>query len=393
MATVRLGAILLLCTFFATTANAATDSKQRELKDLRGRIDQLRKEIEQAKDDRAEAADSLKQSERRISDVNRSLHELGRRQQSLAEELKDIQGELRLTQRDLDHQQTRLAELLRQHQRQGDADALKLLLTGKSPGEAARDLEYYRHIGQARAELIRSHQSSLERLDSLQRQAEERKSRIEKVKSERLEQRKGLEREKKARQHVLASLSKQIQKQRKEVASLVRDEKRLSQLIARLSKLSLKPAKTLTAPGRKTTQVPDASLAGLDFEKLKGRLALPVAGTITARFGQAREGGGPSWKGLFIRAPEGQGVRAVASGRVAFADWLRGFGNLLVLDHGDGFLSLYSNNESLYKQVGDSVRAGDVVAAVGNTGGQSEHGLYFELRHQGKPFDPLSWVK
>ncbi|WP_165919142.1 murein hydrolase activator EnvC family protein [Sulfuritortus calidifontis] len=388
----RLGT-LLLCTLFATTALAATDPRQRELKELRGRIDQLKKEIEQAKEDRAEAADSLKQSERRISDVNRALRELDQRQQGLSEELKDIQGNIRQTQRGLDNQQARLAELLRQHQRQGDADALKLLLSGKSPGETARDLEYYRHIGRARAELIRNHQASLDRLDALQRQAEERKDRIEKVKGERLQQRKDLEKEKKARQEVLTSLSQQIQQQRKQVASLVRDEKRLSQLIERLSRLALKPAKTLTAPGRKTSQVPDASLAGLDFAKLKGRLALPVAGTITARFGQAREGGGPSWKGVFIRAPEGQGVRVVASGRVAFADWLRGFGNLLVVDHGDGFLSLYSNNESLYKQVGDSVRAGDVVAAVGNTGGQSEHGLYFELRHQGKPFDPLSWVQ
>ncbi|TCS71872.1 septal ring factor EnvC (AmiA/AmiB activator) [Sulfuritortus calidifontis] len=392
MVTVRLGT-LLLCTLFATTALAATDPRQRELKELRGRIDQLKKEIEQAKEDRAEAADSLKQSERRISDVNRALRELDQRQQGLSEELKDIQGNIRQTQRGLDNQQARLAELLRQHQRQGDADALKLLLSGKSPGETARDLEYYRHIGRARAELIRNHQASLDRLDALQRQAEERKDRIEKVKGERLQQRKDLEKEKKARQEVLTSLSQQIQQQRKQVASLVRDEKRLSQLIERLSRLALKPAKTLTAPGRKTSQVPDASLAGLDFAKLKGRLALPVAGTITARFGQAREGGGPSWKGVFIRAPEGQGVRVVASGRVAFADWLRGFGNLLVVDHGDGFLSLYSNNESLYKQVGDSVRAGDVVAAVGNTGGQSEHGLYFELRHQGKPFDPLSWVQ
>jgi septal ring factor EnvC (AmiA/AmiB activator) len=390
--TVRLG-ILLLCTFFATSALAATDTKQRELKDLRGRIDQLRKEIEQAKEDRAEAADSLKKSERRISDVNRALRELDQRQQGLGDELRGIQGDIRQTQRSLDNQQARLAELLRQHQRQGNADALKLLLSGKSPGEAARDLEYYRHIGRSRADLIRNHQASLDRLDTLQRQAEERKGKIEKVKGERLQQRKELEREKKDRQAVLTSLSKQIQQQRKQVASLVRDEKRLSQLIERLSRLALKPAKTLTAPGRKTTQVPDASLAGLDFAKLKGRLALPVAGTIAARFGQAREGGGPSWKGVFIRASEGQGVRAVATGRVAFADWLRGFGNLLVVDHGDGFLSLYSNNESLYKQVGDSVRAGDVVAAVGNTGGQSEHGLYFELRHQGKPFDPLTWVK
>jgi septal ring factor EnvC (AmiA/AmiB activator) len=114
---------------------------------------------------------------------------------------------------------------------------------------------------------------------------------------------------------------------------------------------------------------------------------------IGNRFGQNREDGGPAWKGLFIRARQGNEVRSVGSGKVAFADWLRGFGNLLIIDHGQGYLSLYSNNESLYKQPGDPVKAGDVVATVGSTGGQNEPGLYFELRHQGKPFDPLAWVR
>lgn len=392
----RLGTLLILFAFLAAPAAAATDAKQRELKDLRGRIDQLKKEIEQAKEDRAEAADGLKQSERKISDVNRSLRELDQRQQTLGEELKDIQGDIGQTRQSLGSQQVQLAELLRQHQRQGNSDALKLLLNGENPGDTARDLEYYGYISRARAELIRSHRESLQRLDSLEQQAKERKNRIEKIKSERLAQRGSLEKEKKARQEVLGKLSSQISKQRKEVASLVRDEQRLARLIERLSKLATKPKPSKPAAGtagRKTTELPDASLAGLNFTKLKGRLALPVPGTITARFGQAREGGGPSWKGLFIRASEGTGVHAVGTGRIAFADWLRGFGNLLIVDHGDGYLSLYSNNESLYKQVGDSVHAGDVIATVGNTGGQTEPGLYFELRHQGKPFDPLSWVK
>ncbi|TNF52475.1 MAG: peptidase M23, partial [Gammaproteobacteria bacterium] len=145
-------------------------------------------------------------------------------------------------------------------------------------------------------------------------------------------------------------------------------------------------------PGEKVERVADASLAGLDFGRLKGKLALPVAGEIQHRFGQNRPGGGPAWKGLFIRARQGQEVHAVGTGKVAFADWLRGFGNLLIIDHGGGYLSLYSNNESLYKQPGDRVRAGDVIAAAGNTGGQEDTGLYFELRHQGKPFDPMNWV-
>jgi len=117
-----------------------------------------------------------------------------------------------------------------------------------------------------------------------------------------------------------------------------------------------------------------------------------VIGELANRYGSPRADSGLSWKGLFIAARDGQEVRAVAPGRVVFADWLRGFGNLIILDHRGGYMSLYGNNDSLYREVGDEVKVGDPIAAVGATGGNSQTGLYFELRFQGKPFDPLSWV-
>jgi septal ring factor EnvC (AmiA/AmiB activator) len=129
---------------------------------------------------------------------------------------------------------------------------------------------------------------------------------------------------------------------------------------------------------------------------LRGKLAPPVQGEVAARFGSPRrtEAGvnAPTWKGVFIRAAAGQEVVAVAAGRVVFADWLRGFGNLLILDHGDGFMSLYGNNETLIGRIGEPVRGGDTVAIVGASGGNTVSGLYFELRHQGRPFDPLGWL-
>lgn len=128
------------------------------------------------------------------------------------------------------------------------------------------------------------------------------------------------------------------------------------------------------------------------FAALKGQLRPPVAGKVAARFGSKR-GDGPSWKGMFIRAAEGADVHTVASGRVVHASWLRGFGNLIIVDHGGQYWSLYANNQSLLRRVGDVVKAGEVIAAAGNTGGNEESGLYFELRHKGKEFDPASWVK
>ncbi|MBC7781683.1 MAG: peptidoglycan DD-metalloendopeptidase family protein, partial [Proteobacteria bacterium] len=139
-------------------------------------------------------------------------------------------------------------------------------------------------------------------------------------------------------------------------------------------------------------RLPEPGAAPGAFASMKGRLALPVAGQIANRFGQARADGGLEWRGITILARSGQEVRAVAPGRVVFADWLRGFGNLLIVDHGDGYMSLYGSNEALLRRVGDGVRSGDPVATVGATGGSAQSGLYFELRHQGRPFDPLGWA-
>lgn len=386
--------LLLMC--LATSVWASVDGRRQELEGLRQRIEQLKKEIERATEDRSEAADALKQSEQRISDVNRSLRELSGRLRKLNRELDALSDSTRQTQADLAAQQAQLAQLLRASQAQAGNDALRLLLSGRDPAEVSRNLAYLRYVGQARQDLIRDYQSNLARLQALEAQTREHRQSLDQARAEQLRQKKALESEMRQRQVVLDKLSDQIRAQRRQVSTLVRDEQRLTRLIDRLSRLAVKtarPAQKPRMPGQQVTEVADASLANYEFEKLKGRLALPVAGVILSRYGQPRQGGGPTWKGLFIQAPQGREVRAVGNGRVAFADWLRGFGNLLILDHGDGFLSLYSNNESLYKQVGELVRAGDVIATVGNTGGQEHPGLYFELRRQGRPFDPLSWVK
>jgi len=402
---VRIFYALLLFCLAVSTQVTADSGKQDELKDLRTRIQALQAELEQTHEDQSEVTDALKESERSISDTNRGLRNLESRQRKLAQTLKQLASDTETTEAEISSQQIHLAELLREHYVQGGNDALKLMLNGQNPGEVARNIEYYAYIGRARAELIRQHRASLDQLRVLQENTLEQNNALSLIKQERVEQKKTLEAEKQARQQVLYKLSAQIRLQRKEINTLVRDEKRLTRLIEKLARLAAENAKAAkivkpkphasetAKPGQIVKEVVDASLAGLNFSRLKGRLALPVAGEILNKFGQNREGGGPAWKGLFIRARQGHEVRSVGSGKVAFADWLRGFGNLLIIDHGTGYLSLYSNNESLYKQPGDSVRAGDVVATVGSTGGQDEPGLYFELRHQGNPFDPMSWVK
>jgi septal ring factor EnvC (AmiA/AmiB activator) len=168
-------------------------------------------------------------------------------------------------------------------------------------------------------------------------------------------------------------------------------------------KVAARPAPTPTPaptpveePARPPARAADIALAPAApagaFASLKGQLRTPVSGQVAARFGTKR-GQGPSWKGVFIRAAEGADVRAVAGGRVVFAEWLRGFGNLIIVDHGGQYMSIYGNNQALLKRAGDLVKSGDPIASAGNSGGNEESGLYFELRHQGTAFDPAGWVK
>jgi septal ring factor EnvC (AmiA/AmiB activator) len=193
---------------------------------------------------------------------------------------------------------------------------------------------------------------------------------------------------------VLARLSDRIQAQRREVDKLKRDEKRLAKLIEGLGRIVARPkgAARPQGPALRNERTPDAAQGDGAFAQLKGRLSLPTRGELANRFGTPRQEGGTTWKGIFIRAQNGAEVKAIAPGRIVFADWLRGFGNLAIVDHGDGYLSVYGNNESLFKAVGQPVKPGETIASVGNSGGNPETGLYFELRHLGQPLDPLKWV-
>jgi septal ring factor EnvC (AmiA/AmiB activator) len=173
-----------------------------------------------------------------------------------------------------------------------------------------------------------------------------------------------LVRQRAERRRVLASVGAELRRDRRQMKTLRADEARLARLVAELARV-LPPA-----PG------------DVKFSTLRGRLPLPVRGELSGRF-----------SGLFIRAPEGQPVRAVARGRVVYADWMRGFGNLLIVDHGENYLSIYANNEALLKQVGDLVEGGEPLALTGASGGNEQTGLYFEMRHLGRPFDPRQWVR
>lgn len=396
---------LLLISFALIGQPVWADSKS-ELQSLRERLQKLQQEYQRTRESSAEAADALKESERAISEAGRKLHQLEREQREVQADLKSATAEAEHTSAEIKERQARLGEMIRQAYMRGGGDALKLLLNGENPSQAARDLHYLSYLSRAQAQLIDEMKAGLNRLDELRQSAVEKDRALAEIRQAQLLERENLLREKQARQKVLNKLAGEISKQRKEIATLKRNEQRLSDLVARLAKLAAQPkppAKGAAPPGKSgatgskpvavNTQVPQPGQDGTPFSRLKGLLRLPVAGELMNKYGTPREGGGVSWKGLFIRAAEGTEVRAVAGGTVAFADWLRGFGNLVIVDHGEGYMSLYSNNESLYKQAGDPVKTGEAIASVGNSGGQESPGVYFELRHQSRPINPMAWIK
>jgi septal ring factor EnvC (AmiA/AmiB activator) len=387
------GALFLLLVLASPAAEPATASakeKEKELRELRGRITALQKQLAANEESKSEAVDALRESERAISEANRELRDLGGQSREHSKRLAELNAESRQRERALKAQQALLAGALYRHYLGGQAEPLKLLLNREDPNQIARHLYYFGALSRARAELIADLRASLARLREVAREAELKAEELSTVTAEQRAQRARLEREKRARNQVLARISRDIERQRQEIGTLKRDETRLARLVASLAKLMARPKPAPRPRGERATPVPSDDSA---FGRLKGRLAPPVRGELANRFNSPRSDGGVLWKGLFIAARAGEEVKAVADGRVVFADWLRGFGNLLIIDHGDAFMSLYGNNEALFKRVGDIIHGGEAVAAVGNSGGNARSGLYFELRHQGRPLDPLDWVK
>ena len=389
-----------------STTRSEVIEKQGDLKELRGQIETLRKEMTEAEGKRAGAADQLKGVEQEISITQRDLHTLSAQRGKLQGTLKDLGHQAHELENRLTSQQTQLEKLAYRQYLQGNPDALQIMLNGNDPSQVARDLHYLSIIGKARSQLVQEIEATLQRKQALAATTRERADELAAIETRQREQHGKLVAQREQRKQMLEKISAKITEQRREIGNLQRDEKRLSQLIDRLAKiLAARPvprkeprpaSEPRPAAGKAGTpelnneSTPEALPAG-NFAQLKGSLRLPVRGTVTNRFGAARQEGS-NWKGLFIRAGTGSEIKAIAAGRVVFADWMRGFGNLMIVDHGSSYLSIYGNNDALLKQVGDSLRGGEVIASAGNSGGNPESGLYFELRHQGQPIDPLKWV-
>ncbi|MCX8017295.1 MAG: peptidoglycan DD-metalloendopeptidase family protein [Rhodocyclaceae bacterium] len=401
---IRPGALVFISLLAALRPAAAADDRaareKARLEALREQRSALERQLQESESSRADALDRLRDAEKAISALERKLRALGEEREMARAELAERERELKRLEQQTALRQKELARLLRHQFRPREADALAILLAGGDPNVAARERYFPALLSRAKAELIASLRRDAAATRQLAEQVRQRHDALAELARREEEERASLKKSQEARQAALAKLARQIEAQRREIGVLVKNEQRLSELIASLAKRPAKAPRQSAAPVAPRSSEPVAAArAGAEpvgaegaFARLRGKLVKPVQGHLTARFGSRREDGQTLWKGLFFRAPEGAAVRAVAPGVVVFADWLRGYGNLLIIDHDDDFLSVYGNNQALLADVGQKVAAGATIAAVGASGGQPESGLYFELRHRGRAFDPLKWL-
>lgn len=383
-------------------AAGTADREKNRLDAMRDQRVALEKQLKESETSRSAAADRLRDTEKAISTVGRRLHALGTERAAVRQELGERERDLKQLERQVAGRQAQLARLLRHQFQPQQADALAVLLAGGDPNAAARDRHFLTLLSRAKADFIAGLRRDATATRQLAEEVRERNERLAELTRREEQERATLQQRQQERQAMLTKLAGQIKAQRREIETLRQNEARLAQLIDSLGKRPARSAapkqsqKETSArqpptPAGKTLAAEPVNAGGA-FARLRGRLALPVKGAIAGRFGARRDDGQSVWKGLFIRAAEGAEVRAVAAGVVVFADWLRGYGNLIIVDHDDDFLSVYGNNQSLLADVGQKVGAGVTLATVGASGGQPESGLYFELRHRGTAFDPARWL-
>lgn len=394
----RAGALCALCFAgvlalgFVGIPTPAHSGPKEDLRALREKVERLTRELAAAESSKSDATDALRESERAISQSSRRLHELQAEQEQVRARIAELEAEqarLGITARE---QQQRLARTLRNAYLYGSTDTVALLLAPGDPNQTARRLRYLGYVYRDRAAAIGRLRQDRTQIEALAAESRRQSEALAALEGEQTGAQQALLRQRGERAAALARMSAQIDRQRREMDALKRDEERLGKLVQKLAKqLAARPSKKKPArPAGNAGREKPGALAALPRQDAP--VASPLSGELAARFGSPRSGTGLRWNGWFIAAARGSPVKAPASGRVVFADWLRGFGNLLILDHGEGLMSLYGNNEALLKSVGEDVRRGEHIAAVGNSGGNADSGLYFEVRFQGKPVDPAHWI-
>jgi septal ring factor EnvC (AmiA/AmiB activator) len=373
----RLLAVILLAVSGMTAGVFAAEDQAEQLKQLRERIGDLKKELASMRGERDALQDALQETETEIGSVAAELHRLDIQAEHARQEIGTLKTERRNESKRLEAMRAILAQELRSAYIGGRQEHIKLLLNQEDPATVGRMLVYHGYFTRARASRMREVRAVLERLDRIEAELVEQQATIEQVRVQQQEKSRQLAAEQDTRRRVLARLEERLQHKTTELGTLEQDEKRLQRLVDSLQQA--------------LRDIPTPAGEDQPLTSLKGKLHWPVTGRITVKYGERHASGKLRSRGVHITTNSGAEVRAIAKGRIAFADWLRGFGLLMIIDHGGGYMSLYGQNRSLYKDVGEWVTRGEIIAAAGNSGGLTRTGLYLELRKDGRPFNPGSW--
>jgi septal ring factor EnvC (AmiA/AmiB activator) len=369
---------LLVCALAVVPAGATSESAKAEaqLRDIRAEIERVRSQVQRDAAERERLARRLRDAEQSATAARAERDRLRREQAERVQRRAELALEKREREKELEGERAALAAQMRAAYMIGREEPLKLLLNQRDPARAGRMFAYYGYFGRARAGQIARIENFVARIAELDAELEAEQARLADLETRQREEVERLDKARAERGEVLASLTAEARSRAASLDRLKREQSALEKLLRELRRAIEKFPSDSKSP----------------FARMRGKLAWPTTGRVIARYGQTRAGG-LKWDGVLLSTTRGAPVRAVYHGRVIYADWLAGLGLLVILDHGDGYLSLYGHNEQIYRKVGERVTAGDPVAAAGDTGGRSSPELYFEIRRAGRPVSPIPWFR
>ncbi len=369
---------ILLAAPAATFAQSEEEQTRAALDQLEEDIARINWEISSASSKRSKLEEQLQTAEVELGRLQREISENRDAIADNKRELARLASEREELEEARDNQQERIAEEMKGAWQMGEQSQLKLLLNQEDPNTLSRTMAYYRYLFEARSELIDEYRNTLAELMGVQQKIDATTITLAEREDSLKAQQQELIDAQGERELAVLNLSASINTSAEQLKEKEADRQKLENLLAAIEEAVVK------------LQVPEDYQP---FNKVRGKMPWPVAGKPSNSFGRPRNEGKMRWQGVAIPADEGATVRAIHHGRVVYADWLRGSGLLLIIDHGDGYMSLYAHNQSLLKDVGEWVTAGTAISTVGNSGGQDRYALYFEVRHQGKPVDPAIWCQ
>ncbi len=368
--------LLAACAWTYAQDSELTQIKERELEQVREKISDLKSSMDRQAAERDRISGDLQAAEVLIAEQRSHLKDLERQRDFSEKKKAELEEKLANRKAELNAESEQLAAQVVAAYTSGEQERIKLLLNQHDPATLGRVLTYYRYMSEFRGNNIETVNGHIAELADLQEQAAREEARLAGLARARTAELTELNAAQENRQALLVSLKSRIADEGSEIERLAAEEQDLARLIAELTSILSDYPITSEEP----------------FSKYKGRLTWPVAGNLLHDFGQPRSSSSVKWNGVVLAAPRGREVRSIYHGRVVFADWLAGMGLLVIVDHGEGFMSLYGYNETTLKSAGDWVAPGDVIATVGDSGGQQQTGLYFEVRQGTRPLNPRTWV-